>query len=168
MDEHEQRKIFDQWLGEHRGLSFKVVRACAFNLHDQGDLFQEIAGQFWKLVPKFPGKSKVTTWMYRAALYSALARFRKEQRHRERHETIEGQEHKSLQPAKTRNQRLDWLYEQIGRLAEVYRSLTLFNAGWLRLPGDRLHDGPLQKPSRCETEPHQKEADRTIRPGEQT
>jgi len=40
MDESEQKRIFDEWLNQHKGLFFKVVRAFAFNLHDQDDLFQ--------------------------------------------------------------------------------------------------------------------------------
>lgn len=42
MEANEQERIFDDWLAEHRGLSFKVVRAYAFTPHDQEALFQEI------------------------------------------------------------------------------------------------------------------------------
>ena len=38
---NEQKRIFEEWLTQHRGLLFKVVRAYAFNPHDQDDLFQE-------------------------------------------------------------------------------------------------------------------------------
>jgi len=125
MEANEQQRIFDDWLAEHRGLFFKVVRAYAFNPHDQEDLFQEISTQVWNSVPKFRGDSKVTTWIYRVALYSAMAWSKKERKHRDQHQTINGQEHTLLQPSKTRNARLDWLYDQISRLDEVDRSLTL-------------------------------------------
>ena len=35
MNAKEQQLIFEEWLEEHRGLCFKVVRAFAFNPHDQ-------------------------------------------------------------------------------------------------------------------------------------
>lgn len=125
MEANEQQRVFDEWLGEHRGLFFKVVRAYAFNPHDQEDLFQEIATQVWNSIPKFRGDSKATTWIYRVALYSAMAWSKKERKHRDQHQTINGQEHALLQPSRIKNSRLDWLYEQISRLDEVDRSLTL-------------------------------------------
>lgn len=125
MEANEQQRVFDEWLGENRGLFFKVVRAYAFNPHDQEDLFQEIATQVWNSVPKFRGDSKVTTWIYRVALYSAIAWSKKERRHRDNHQTINGHEQTLLQVSKIRNPRLDWLYEQVSQLDEVDRSLTL-------------------------------------------
>lgn len=44
---------------------------------DQEDLFQEIVFQLWKSYPTFRGDSRVSTWMYRIALNTALASFRK-------------------------------------------------------------------------------------------
>jgi len=44
---------------------------------DQEDLFQEIVLQLWKAFPKFRKESKVSTWMYRIALNTAIAIFRK-------------------------------------------------------------------------------------------
>ena len=82
MEVNEQQRIFDEWLEQHRGLFFKVVRAYAFDPHDQEDLFQEVATQVWNSVPKFRSESKVTTWIYRVALYTAMAWSKKERRSR--------------------------------------------------------------------------------------
>jgi hypothetical protein len=38
MQESEQQRVFDDGLGKHTGLLFKVVRADAFTPHDQEDL----------------------------------------------------------------------------------------------------------------------------------
>lgn len=107
MEAGEQRRIFDEWLAEHRGLFFKVVRAYAFNPHDQEDLFQEIATQVFHSIPKFKGESRPTTWIYRVALYSAMGWSKKERRHRDRHQTINGREHAVLEASGSRNPRLD-------------------------------------------------------------
>lgn len=125
MKANEQQRIFDEWLGQHRGLVFKVVRAYAFNPHDQEDLFQDIATQVWNSIPKYRGDAAVTTWIYRVALYSAMTWSKKERRHRDNHRAIRKQDSPLLQASKIKNPRLDWLYEQISQLNEIDRSLTL-------------------------------------------
>jgi RNA polymerase sigma-70 factor (ECF subfamily) len=40
--EKEQQQIFEDWLSQHKTLIFKVVRAYAFTVMEQDDLFQEI------------------------------------------------------------------------------------------------------------------------------
>lgn len=47
---------------------------------DRQDLFQEVLFQLWKSYPKFRGDSKISTWMYRIALNTAIARLRKTKR----------------------------------------------------------------------------------------
>ena len=44
------------------------------------DLFQEIVLQLWKSFSTFRGESKITTWMYRIALNTAISGFRKRTR----------------------------------------------------------------------------------------
>ena len=125
MKTSEQQRIFDEWLDQHIGVFFKVVRAYAFNPHDQEDLFQEVATQVWNSVPKFRGDSATTTWIYRVALYSAMAWSKTERRHRDKHHAFDVHDFKLLQISKIEDPRLDWLYEQISQLDEVDRSLTL-------------------------------------------
>ena len=125
MNAREQKRIFDDWLETHRGLFFKVVRSYAFTPHDQDDLFQEIATQVWHSIPKFRRDAKASTWIYRVALYSAMAWSKKERRYRERIEVVEEFEPTLLKPLKQSNGQLNWLFEQIGQLNEIDRSLTL-------------------------------------------
>ena len=44
------------------------------------DLFQEIVLQLWKSFSSFRGDSKITTWMYRVALNTAISGLRKQKR----------------------------------------------------------------------------------------
>ncbi|MEO7167745.1 MAG: sigma-70 family RNA polymerase sigma factor [Spartobacteria bacterium] len=125
MEEREQRRIFDEWLGCYRGLLFKVVHAYGFTSHDRDDLFQEIATQVWNSIPRFRAESSVTTWLYRVALNSALAWSRKERKHRDQTEPFAGQEPALRETARAKDPRLGWLYEQIAQLDHVDRSLTL-------------------------------------------
>lgn len=79
---------FKQWLGEHQGLIFKVIRAYAATPEDQDDLFQEILLQLWSSIPGFRGKAKVSTWVYRVALNTALVWKRAEKKQRQRRVSV--------------------------------------------------------------------------------
>ncbi len=124
MTEREQRRIFEQWLGEHRGIFFKIVRAYAFTPADQDDLFQEISLQVWKSIPDFRGESKASTWIYRVALYAALAWTRREKR-QPATQPLAAVEYTLTIRAEPIDERLDWLYDQIAGLEPVDRSLCL-------------------------------------------
>ena len=81
--EHED--LYKQWLAEHTGLMFKVVRAFAAGAEDRDDLFQEILLQVWISVPAFREKAKPSTWIYRVALNTALNWHRGENKCRQSH-----------------------------------------------------------------------------------
>jgi RNA polymerase sigma-70 factor (ECF subfamily) len=125
MQADDQQRLFDQWLKSHQGLLFKVVRAYAFTPQDQEDLFQEIATQLWRSVPSFRGEAVVTTWIYRVALNTAIAWTRKEWKHRNGKQPVEGVESAILQSSPVTDPRIEWLYAQIRQLNEIDRSLTL-------------------------------------------
>jgi|SRR5579863_2328818 len=120
----EQEQIFEAWLNKYKALIFKIVRAYAFTVADQDDLFQEIALQIWRSVPSFQKASSVTTWVYRVAINTAIKWVRKERKH-------QGVKEISpvlcLQPDNTgvADERLDWLYQEIHKLDKIDRSLSL-------------------------------------------
>jgi RNA polymerase sigma-70 factor, ECF subfamily len=78
LDTTEREARFRQWLNDHTGLIFKVVRTFAEGQNDSDDLLQEILLQVWLSLPSFRAESKETTWLYRVALNTALAWKRKE------------------------------------------------------------------------------------------
>lgn len=84
MRAREQEGLFLEWLGDHKRLMLKVVRAYAASLEDQNDLFQEVLLQVWRSIPGFAAKSKVSTWIYKVSLNTALAWKRSEIKHRSR------------------------------------------------------------------------------------
>jgi RNA polymerase sigma-70 factor (ECF subfamily) len=124
MHENEQQRIFDKWLAEHKGIFFKIIRAYAHSAHDQEDLFQEIALQVWKSVPDYRGEAKVSTWIYRVALYAALAWTRKE-RTQPPTQDLAAVAHALIANEQRHDERLDWLYAQIAQLDPVDRSVCL-------------------------------------------
>ncbi|CAG5010491.1 hypothetical protein DYBT9275_04733 [Dyadobacter sp. CECT 9275] len=70
-------KQFLEMIAMHRGTIHKVSRLYRDSPEDREDLFQEIILQLWQAFPKFEGKSRVSTWIYRIALNTAMACYRK-------------------------------------------------------------------------------------------
>lgn len=70
-------RAFLTTMQEHQGIIHKVCRLYRDGPEDREDLFQEITYQLWKAYPNFKGTAKVSTWMYRIALNTAIASFRK-------------------------------------------------------------------------------------------
>ncbi|NAW51313.1 sigma-70 family RNA polymerase sigma factor [Elizabethkingia argentiflava] len=68
---------FSKLIQDNQGLIIKVARLYTHNLDDQRDLFQEIVLQLWRSYDSFKGNSKISTWMYRVALNTAITLFRK-------------------------------------------------------------------------------------------
>jgi RNA polymerase sigma-70 factor (ECF subfamily) len=71
---------FVKLISEHNGLIHKVCSLYASTLQDRQDLYQEIIIQLWKAYPRFRGEAKLSTWMYRVALNTAISDYRKQQR----------------------------------------------------------------------------------------
>lgn len=124
MDEQEQQRIFTSWLNAYKGIFFKIVRAYAFTQPDQADLFQEISLQVWKSVPDFRGDAKVSTWIYRIALYCALAWSRQEKKQPDTQPLDDYEQILRINP-QPEDERLSWLYEQIAQLDPIDRSVCL-------------------------------------------
>lgn len=73
----EQEKSFITLVKNHQGLIHKVCILYETDREARNDLFQEIVLQLWKSFPTFRGESKITTWMYRIALNTAISGLRK-------------------------------------------------------------------------------------------
>jgi RNA polymerase sigma factor (sigma-70 family) len=65
---------------ENQGIIYKVCNMYCDTGEDRNDLFQEIVAQLWKSYPSFRKESKVTTWMYRVGLNTAITTFKKSKR----------------------------------------------------------------------------------------
>lgn len=121
----ERDRIFNEWMGSHKGILFKVVHAYAVEHADRQDLFQEVAVQVWRSVDAYRGESSVSTWLYRIALNTAIAWTRKEDRHQRGKRPLDVVAGALTTESSDRDPRLDWLYGEIAQLKEVDRSVAL-------------------------------------------
>ena len=120
----EQQQIFEDWLSQHKALIFKIIRAYTVTEMEQDDLFQEIIIQVWHSVPKFRGEASVITWLYRISLNTAIKWTKKERKHY-KSEALEEVQHILQESRIQTDERLTWLYEEIYKLDEIDRSITL-------------------------------------------
>jgi len=120
--EKEQLEILEEWLMLHKGLIFKVIRAYTPADHD--DLFQEIIIQVWHSIPTFRQEASVTTWLYRIALNTAIKWTKKEKKHAGAG-PLDNIQHLLQENKTAMDERLAWLYDEIYKLDEIDRSVTL-------------------------------------------
>lgn len=114
----------DQFTDEilpNQALIHKICRMYRDTPEDREDLFQEIIYQLWKSYPKFEGKSKITTWMYRIGLNTAMASFRKPKVNLQYADAIP--EKKILPEVPTEPWREELLFSAIRKLEKGERAL---------------------------------------------
>lgn len=70
-------EAFMKILDQHQAILHKLCRLYRDTEADREDLFQEMVYHLWKAYPSFQAQAKISTWIYRIALNTALATFRK-------------------------------------------------------------------------------------------
>ncbi|MET7029176.1 RNA polymerase sigma factor [Sediminicola luteus] len=77
MNKEEQ---FTTLIKKNEGVIFKITTLYTDHRDDQKDLYQDIVYQLWKSFDSFRNQSKISTWMYRIALNTAITRLKKRKR----------------------------------------------------------------------------------------
>ena len=67
---------FLELIEENKKLIYKVSHMFSDKDIDRNDLFQEIIVNLWKAYPTFKGHSKISTWIYRIAINTAVSQLR--------------------------------------------------------------------------------------------
>ncbi|MHA4812633.1 RNA polymerase sigma factor [Flavitalea flava] len=70
-------KEFLKAIGDHQKIIYKICRIYRDRPEDREDLFQEIVYQLWKSFPSFKKEARLSSWMYRVGLNTAMAIYRK-------------------------------------------------------------------------------------------
>ncbi|MGB5229410.1 RNA polymerase sigma factor [Eudoraea sp.] len=76
-----KEESFTRIIRENEGVIFKITTIYTDNGQDQKDLYQEIVYQLWKSFDSFRNESKISTWMYRIALNTAIGQLKKSKKH---------------------------------------------------------------------------------------
>lgn len=70
----------------------KIYRICCFYIQDEEerkDLFQEILTNVWRGLEHFEGRSKISTWIYRIAVNTSMAYFKKQFKENDKRDEVE-------------------------------------------------------------------------------
>jgi len=119
------KKEFIQDIKENEGIIYKITRIYSNNTEDQKDLYQEIVYQLWKSYSSFKENSKISTWMYRIALNTAISNLKKEKRKGSK-VSIENLLLNQMDQVDTvMEERITLLYAHIKKLSIVERGIIL-------------------------------------------
>ena|SRR5689334_13063661 len=117
---------FVQLIRDNNGLILKVCNLYAATVQDRQDLYQEIVVQLWRSLPKFRNESKLTTWMYRVALNTAISDYRKQQRTIATTDlNLFTKEIAEQAEYNDKEEKLKSLYNAIGHLPEIEKAIVM-------------------------------------------
>ncbi|WP_304344491.1 RNA polymerase sigma factor [Chryseobacterium koreense] len=119
-----KEKEFAKLIKDNQGLIIKVSRLYTNSLEDEEDLFQEIVLQLWRSYDTFKGQSKISTWMYRVALNTAITLFRKKTKSPQTDELQEFHYKDFMEDDEERQQQISTLYKVIKMLPNVERAIV--------------------------------------------
>lgn len=119
-------RIFLQLIKDNQGIIHKVCNIYCDDQEDRNDLFQEIVAQLWKSFPSFRQESKVTTWMYRVALNTAITSFKKQKRRPDQNRlTFENFQLKDENYDHETEENIKLLHRAVAQLSGVEKSIII-------------------------------------------
>ena len=120
------KKTFLNIITNNQGIIHKVCGIYCDTSEDREDLFQEIVAQLWRSFPSFRAEAKVSTWMYRVSLNTAITHFKRDKRRPDR----EAFEHSSVQIVDIEyddsyEENIKLLHKAISKLTGIEKSIVL-------------------------------------------
>lgn len=67
------QEYFNELVTANHASIYRICRAYLYDVSYADDLYQEILYQIWKSIQSFKGNSKVSTWIYRIAVNTAIS-----------------------------------------------------------------------------------------------
>ena len=117
---------FLELIHDNQKIIHKIGRLYRDSREDQEDLFQEIVYQLWKAYPGFKRESKVSSWIYRIALNTAIAIYRKSKISIDHYEEFPEHIHSSDEKTISENEeRLFWALRKLNDSEKAIISLYL-------------------------------------------
>lgn len=124
---NEFKKIVDQY----NGILYKIGRSYTTEEADFKDLYQEMLIQLWKSFERFKGESKISTWIYRVALNTALT-YQRNRKRRPASSDIENfkfadSSQEGIINANKKEAKIELLYHCINQLKKDDRAIILLS-----------------------------------------
>jgi len=125
MDNNKLQSDFIELIEVNKKLIYKVSYLYCDNTLDKKDLFQEIITNLWIAYPNFRNKSKISTWIYRVALNTAITWFRDYNKQARRIEYTDLVPHFTNEHDHTIDELYNQLYSAIDTLGKIDKAIIL-------------------------------------------
>lgn len=115
---------FERTIKENVGVLHKLCRVYTFNQSEYEELFQEMLVQIWRSSENFRGAAKISTFVYRICINTALGFRSKIARHKNRFEPLDGKIFAAPDADGEKDERLQKLYAAIQELKPIDRAIV--------------------------------------------
>jgi len=109
----------------YESVIFKITTIYTRTQDDQQDLYQEIVLQLWRAYHNFRQEAKVSTWLYRVAMNTAISRLKKEKRKGTQVPISQVVLAQTEHPNIALEERLKVMYQHIAQLNPLEKGLIL-------------------------------------------
>ena len=120
-----EQKDFIRIILENEKVIFKITTFYAYNEDDRKDLYQEIVLQLWKAYPNFRKEAKISTWLYRIALNTAISQIRKNKKEAPKVPISQIVLQVSDSTDNDKEEKIQMLYKQIEQLNQLEKAIIL-------------------------------------------
>jgi RNA polymerase sigma-70 factor (ECF subfamily) len=121
----QNKNEFVRVIQENEALIYKVSKVYTNSREDEQDLYQEIIYQLWKSFGSFRHESKLSTWMYRIALNTAISNLNNEKRKGKFLPISDWVLNRTETDDPVREERFELLYAHIRELSTVEKGIIL-------------------------------------------
>jgi RNA polymerase sigma factor (sigma-70 family) len=110
---------------ENQNLIYKICYSYCANPENRKDLQQEILIQLWRSISKFDGRVKISTWIYKVALNTAIFFYRNDNKHVSKSVSLDASIIELSNTDADLDEKILMLYKFIERLHDLDKALIL-------------------------------------------
>ncbi len=112
---------------ENQKLIYKICCSYCSNQENRKDLEQEILLQLWSSFSKFDGRVKISTWIYRIALNTAISFYRSDCKHSKKRDSLDESiiSISNVEIEAEKDENISLLFQFIEQLNELDKALIL-------------------------------------------
>ena len=122
-----EKEKFISVIKDNQNLIYKICYSYCSNAENRKDLQQEILIQLWNSFSKFDGRVKLSTWIYRIALNTAISFYRNDSKHSDKKVSIDASiiSLSNFEYVPEQDENITMLYQFIEKLNEMDKALIL-------------------------------------------
>lgn len=125
MNKEQLKQLFEEIAGQYKSMLYKIARIyCPFE-EDTQDLVQEMLIRIWLSLPRFKPGYKVSTWIYRVSLNTAISYYRKHSGRKNKMVVLDPLVHQieEIAPKDESSEQINLLFTFINQLKELDKAI---------------------------------------------